>query len=152
MREINTIVVHCSASVEGQDVSAKVIDAWHKQRGFSGIGYHYVIRLDGSLEIGRPEEQQGAHVQNHNAYSLGICMVGGLDKNQKPKDTFTADQYATLKVVLQFLHKKYPNTKIVGHRDLSPDLDGDGIIQKDEWLKDCPCFDVQKFVNENLFC
>ena len=85
MRRIDEIIIHCTATKEGVDVDAKTIDKWHKQRGWKGIGYHYVIKLDGTVEKGRKDEEIGAHCTNHNAHSIGIVYVGGLDSNGKPK-------------------------------------------------------------------
>lgn len=84
MRTINEIIIHCSATREGQDFSVKDIDRWHKQRVFLMVGYHYIIRLDGTIEQGRPLEMIGAHCTGHNAHSIGICYIGGLDSNGNP--------------------------------------------------------------------
>ena len=89
MRYINEIILHCTATKEGIDFNATDIDRWHKERGFKKIGYHYVIRLDGTIEEGRPLEEMGAHATGHNAHSIGIVYVGGLDKKGKSKDTRT---------------------------------------------------------------
>lgn len=143
MRTIKRIVVHCTATKEGNKVTVEDIDRWHKDRGWRGIGYHHVVYLDGSVHEGRPEAQVGAHVAGYNADSIGVVYVGGLDKNGKPKDTRNNGQKVTLRFLLSNLVKKYPEvTEIVGHRDLSPDVDGDGIIEPFEWLKDCPCFNA----------
>lgn len=142
MRKINLIVVHCSATPEGLDIGAKAIDAMHKARGFAMIGYHYVVRIGGQLETGRSLESPGAHVSGHNANSIGICLVGGLDHERKPKDTKTPAQEATLHALIVKLRGIYPDAKICGHRDLSPDLNHDGKVDRHEWIKECPCFDV----------
>ena len=132
MRVITLIVVHCSAVKPDQLSSAAQIDSWHRERGFHlGIGYHYVIRRDGTIEPGRPEWMIGAHCLNHNAHSIGICYEGGLDIRGQPDDTRTAAQKATMRQLLEDLHKRYPRALIVGHRDLSHD-------------RDCPCFDAVK--------
>ena len=132
MRVITLIVIHCSAVKPDQTSSAAQIDTWHRQRGWKlGIGYHYVIRRDGSIEPGRPEWLTGAHCQNHNAHSIGICYEGGLDIRGQPDDTRTAAQKTTMRQLLEDLHKRYPRALIVGHRDLSHD-------------RDCPCFDAVK--------
>lgn len=143
MREINLIAVHCSATPRGRDIGRSEITAMHLARGFNTIGYHFVIRLDGTREIGRPLGQAGAHVAGHNANSIGICLVGGLDAKGKPEDTFTLAQYAELVKLVRELRTKFPHARICGHRDLSPDKDRDGKVEKHEWLKDCPCFDVR---------
>lgn len=147
---IHTAVVHCSATIEGVWVTAADIDKWHRERKppFAMIGYHDVILLDGEIERGRPYERRGAHVAGNNINTVGICMVGGLDKNRKPKDTFSGAQKSTLLAILLRLKELCPNlVNIKGHRDYSPDLNGDGIITPDEWIKDCPCWDVQLWVS-----
>ena len=142
LENIHSIVIHCSATRERQWVDAHDIDTWHKARGWSGIGYHRVIRLDGTVEQGRSFTRRGAHVAGNNTNTLGICLIGGLDVNGKAKDTFTIAQYKAL-------HKEILNimmfcniTTIKGHRDYSPDLNADGIITRNEWIKECPCFEV----------
>ena len=112
--------------------SAAQIDTWHRQRGFHlGIGYHYVVRRNGEIEPGRPEWLTGAHCQNHNAHSIGVCYEGGLDIRGKPADTRTEAQKEALRRLLKALKERYPRALIVGHRNLNP-------------LKACPCFDAVK--------
>lgn len=142
MRKITEIVIHCSATKEGKRVSVKDIDQWHKDRGFRKIGYHFVIYPDGSIHTGRDITEVGAHVQGYNAQSIGICYVGGLDANGKAKDTRTPEQKAAMFYLLQQLHGCFPKARILGHRDLSPDLNGNGIIEPFEYIKECPCFDA----------
>lgn len=150
------IVIHCSATKEGVNIGAKDIDKWHKQRGFRCIGYHYVIRLDGTIETGRPISEVGAHAKGFNSTSIGVCYVGGLDKSGKPKDTRTILQIESMDRLLNRLcdSKDYTIEKIVGHRDLSKDLNGDGVITSNEWMKSCPCFEVkdryESFLSEVL--
>ena len=130
MRTITLIVIHCSAVRPGQQSSAKKINDWHHDRGFqNGIGYHYVVRRDGSIEPGRPLEMIGAHVVGHNRHSIGICYEGGLNSAGEPEDTRTPEQKVTLRKLLEELHRKFPKALIVGHRDLNPG-------------KKCPCYDV----------
>ena len=127
MRVITLVVVHCSAVRPDQLSSAAQIDTWHRQRGFHlGIGYHYVVRRNGEIEPGRPEWLTGAHCQNHNAHSIGVCYEGGLDIRGQPADTRTEAQKASLRQLLEDLHRRYPRALIVGHHDLNP-------------LKACPC-------------
>lgn len=143
LSDIHTIVIHCSATRETDDITSKDIDQMHRDRGWSMIGYHRVIRLDGTIESGRPLERRGAHVRGNNTNTIGICMVGGLDVWGRPKDTFTPQQYHALLYEITQLLNQLPNAKkICGHRDFSPDLNGDGLITPDEWIKQCPCFDV----------
>ena len=133
MRRIDEIIIHCTATIEGKNFKAKDIDKWHKQRGWKGIGYHYVVDLDGTIEKGRPESEIGAHTVGHNRYSIGVVYVGGLDKNGKPKDTRTEEQKEALLEILRQLLSKYPKATIHGHNEFAK--------------KACPCFDVQKEYN-----
>lgn len=147
MRRITHIVIHCSATVEGKNFTAKDIDRWHKRRGWRGIGYHYVMGLDGTIEEGRPQWKIGAHVKGHNRHTIGICYIGGLDKRLAPKDTRTIPQKKAMLALLWELKKTYKNAQIVGHRDFSPDLNGNGIIEPFEFIKACPCFDAKEEYN-----
>ena len=132
MRRITLIVIHCSAVKPDQQSSAAQIDSWHRQRGFHlGIGYHYVIRRDGTLEMGRPEYMVGAHCKNHNQHSIGVCYEGGLDIRGDPADTRTPQQRETLRQLINELRERYPKAIVVGHHNLNP-------------LKACPCFDAVK--------
>lgn len=130
MRRIDEIIIHCTATVEGQDFKAKDIDKWHRQKGWKCIGYHYVVDLDGTIEKGREESAIGAHCKGHNNHSIGIVYVGGLNKNEKPEDTRTQKQKEALWSLLRELLCKYPNASIHGHNEFAK--------------KDCPCFNVQK--------
>lgn len=150
--EIDAIVIHCSATKEGVDFKAADIDKWHRDRGFSQIGYHYLIDLDGTVEKGRPDNMVGAHTnskglsgKSYNYHSLGVCYVGGIDKaTLKPKDTRTPAQKKALVELVYSLMDKYPNIKeVIGHRDASPDKNNDGKITPNEYIKACPCFDVR---------
>jgi len=144
------LVVHCSATTPKMDWGRAEIEKTHRQRGFLTIGYHYVIKRDGTVEKGRPDDTIGAHVEGYNARSLGICMIGGIGTDGKtPEDNFTAAQYRALVHTLKSLRHAYPAAFIRGHRDLSPDLNGDRRITPNEWLKACPCFDVAAFVKAN---
>ena len=132
MRHITLIVIHCSAVKPDQQSSAAQIDSWHRQRGFHlGIGYHYVIRRDGTLEMGRPEYMVGAHCKNHNQHSIGVCYEGGLDIRGNPADTRTEAQKRTMRQLVDELRQRYPKAIVVGHHNLNP-------------LKACPCFDAVK--------
>ena len=149
-QDIDAIVIHCSATREGVDVRASDIDKWHKEKGWSMIGYNYVIDLDGTVEIGRPLSMSGAHCadkgfsgKSYNLHSIGICYIGGLDKNGHSKDTRTDAQKLSMHKLVMELIEKYPITDVLGHRDASPDKNGDGVITKNEWVKTCPCFDVR---------
>lgn len=150
MNKIDSIVIHCSATRAGQDVRAADIDKWHKERGFACIGYNYVIDLDGKVELGRPLTRDGAHCNtagtsgiSYNKHSIGICYVGGLDRSGKPADTRTPEQKLSMHNLVYKLMNKYPIVDVLGHRDASPDKNKDGRITPNEWIKQCPCFDVR---------
>jgi len=129
-RSINEIIVHCTATPDGRPVTIREITQWHKNRGFSTIGYHYVVMLDGTVCNGRNVDTVGAHCTNHNSHSIGVCYVGGLDKVTKlPKDTRTPAQKYALVTLLKKLKALYPKAKIYGHRDFAN--------------KACPCFDAK---------
>ena len=130
MRTINEIIIHCSATKEGNKISAATIDRWHKDRGWRGIGYHYVVRIDGSIEYGRPVQDIGAHVKGKNKHSIGVCYIGGLDADMEPKDTRTREQKESLLYLLKTLKRLHPNATIHGHREFAN--------------KACPCFDANK--------
>ncbi len=139
----DTIIIHCSATREGQHVSAADIRRWHLDRGFWDIGYHFVISLEGTIEAGRDLHTDGAHCMGWNQRSIGICYVGGLDAQGNPRDTRTPRQKESLRALVAALRLVYPSvTQVIGHRDTSPDLDGNGIITPNEYVKACPCFDV----------
>lgn len=131
MRPVEKIIIHCSATPAGRNVTAGDIDRWHRQRGFRSIGYHYVILLDGTISRGRPEAEIGAHCRGQNARSIGICYIGGIDPVTKlPADTRTAAQRRSMLELLRDLRRRYPSATIHGHREFAP--------------KDCPCFNANK--------
>lgn len=143
MKTIDSIIIHCTATPEGKPYTAQDINRMHKQRGFSMIGYNFLVLLDGVIELGRPLNMDGAHCLGYNNHSIGVCYVGGLDKAGKPKDTRTQKQKEALQWLVADLCKKHDIVEVLGHRDTSPDLDGDGIVEPHEWIKSCPCFDVR---------
>ena len=113
MRKIDDIIIHCTATAEGRDVSVADIRRWHKARGFVDVGYHYVVYLDGSVHEGRPLAQVGAHCRGHNAHSVGVCYVGGLAADGRtPKDTRTARQRVALKALVQLLRLNFPGAGV----------------------------------------
>ena len=149
-RKITHLVIHCTADRDGQNKTVADIRASHLERGFTDIGYHYVIYRDGSVHIGRDVDKSGAHVANHNSYTIGIVYVGGLENKPgtpyqelPPKDTRTLAQKASLMSLLMDLRKIYPSAIICGHRDFSPDKNGNGLVEPDEWIKSCPSFDAK---------
>lgn len=142
MRKIKEIIIHCSATREDKEYSIDDIKRAHLARGFADVGYHYVVNRDGSVDIGRTPERIGAHCKGHNSISIGVCYVGGLDAEGKPKDTRTDEQKQALVDLLTRLKSEYPGVTILGHRDTSPDTNNNGKVDKWEWLKTCPCFDA----------
>ena len=138
------IVVHCSATRADRALTTEDLETIHRRRGFRGIGYHYYIRRDGTVVNTRSPELIGAHVKGHNAHSIGLCYEGGLDCDGKPADTRTPEQRSALRLLVCQLLKRFRNSYVCGHRDLSPDLNGNGVVEPEEWVKECPCFEVKK--------
>ena len=128
MRQINKIIIHCSATPEGRKTSAEEIKSRHLERGFSDIGYHYIVHLDGSISYGRNIDKIGAHSKGQNKMSIGVCYIGGLDECLDPKDTRTPQQKESLLILLKTLKKLHSKAVIYGHRDFSE--------------KACPSFDA----------
>lgn len=129
MREINKIILHCSATPEQRHVDVQTIRDWHLKRGWSDIGYHFVVYLDGTVMPGRPVERIGAHVKGMNRNSIGVCYIGGVDYYGKPKDTRTQKQLDSLEQLITDLFHQYPEASLHGHNEFS--------------TKACPSFDVQ---------
>ena len=148
MRDIKRIIIHCSATKEGQDFDVEDIRRWHKAQGWQDCGYHYVITLNGDIQEGRPLEKAGAHTKGYNQDSIGICYIGGCGNDNKPKDTRTEAQKNALYCLVKTLMKKYGVTEVKGHRDYSKDLNGDGKITPNEWIKSCPSFNTQEWLKE----
>lgn len=144
MRTINLIVIHCSGTKESCDFTERDLEASHRHRGFDGVGYHFYIRKNGNISPMRSIEKIGAHAKRYNKTSIGICYEGGLDDNGNPKDTRTPAQKHALNKLIRRLLSYYPQSRVCGHRDLSPDLNANGIIDPSEWIKQCPCYDVSK--------
>ncbi|MDY6148631.1 MAG: N-acetylmuramoyl-L-alanine amidase [Porphyromonas sp.] len=142
--EVKYIVIHCSATRSNMSYSAWQLDRDHRSRGFREAGYHFYIARSGDISPMRSIHQVGAHVAGYNHCSIGVCYEGGLSPAGVPQDTRTAEQKRTLRQLLGTLVELFPKAEIVGHRDLSPDRNGDGKITTDEYLKACPCFDARK--------
>lgn len=134
IRSVRFIVIHCSATKENQDISAEDIRGWHLQRGWVDIGYHKVIRRDGSVEDGRPLNRPGAHARGFNHVSLGICLVGGVESDGVTAESnFTHAQWESLENVVRELLELHPDAEVLGHRDL-PNVS-----------KACPSFDAPEW-------
>ena len=130
MRDITSIIVHCSATKPFMDIGADTIREWHVEgNGWSDIGYHWVIKRNGTIEIGREESVIGAHAKGFNSDSIGICLIGGIDNDDKSDANFTLNQYMSLMSLIDSIKNRHPIDTVIGHRDVSS--------------KDCPCFDVQ---------
>ena len=135
--DVKFIAVHCSATPPSRDIGVKELDRMHRERGFRCIGYHFVVRRDGAVEGGRPLNQPGAHVEDFNHCSIGVCLVGGVDDKLKPEANFTEKQMAALDALLYGLEHDFPNAVVQGHRDF-PNV-----------AKACPSFDVKHWRNTN---
>lgn len=142
-QNITRIFIHCTATRAGQDIDVATVRRWHKAQGWSDIGYHFLIRLDGSIERGRPEHITGSHARGFNTGSVALVYAGGLDAQGAPTDTRTTAQKEAMADLVADLVAAYPNAEVLGHRDISPDRDGDGVVEPHEWLKACPCFDAR---------
>lgn len=171
-RAIGLIVVHCSATPSGEwlgglapwqagyRTAPSIIDAWHATRGFrrasaarsafnwrlASIGYHFVVDIDGKVWTGRHLDEIGAHVAGHNERSVGICLVGGKEREGR----YTAEQWRSLAELVVELRRQVGSVGIVGHRDLSPDANRNGVVEPREWLKTCPGFDVSEWVRAGM--
>lgn len=132
--DVQFIAIHCSATPASMDIGAPEIDRWHRDKGFLKIGYHYVIRRSGTIETGRSLSEVGAHVEDFNSKSIGICMVGGVNKQLKPEDNFTPAQFTSLATLLRKLTPQFPGAVIQGHRDFP------------RVAKACPSFDVRSWL------
>lgn len=182
-RNINLIVIHCSATPSGKPLiqgkpgqpgylnAPQVINAWHAERGFRrqpaavrafstrlpSIGYHYVIDLTGEVWSGRGLNEMGAHAAGFNAHSVGICLVGGAEREA----AYTPAQWDSLAQMVRMLSEQFlvplapalngqNRLGVMGHRDLSPDANGNGTVEPREWLKTCPGFDVSTWLSRGL--
>lgn len=134
MRKISLIIIHCTATPANRNVTAAEIDNWHRKQGFNGIGYHYVVGLDGRIELGREIERPGAHTLHFNQCSVGVAYVGGLDSAGNPADTRTPEQRKALVRLLAHLRRMFPEARILGHNDLA--------------RKACPCFNAAEEYKE----
>ena len=142
MREIKYIAVHCTAS--SQHTTIKELQQEFRRKGWKNPGYHYVVAADGAITQLLDEEKVSNGVKGFNSVSVNVAYIGGIDTNAKPIDNRTDEQKASLRSLLKLLHKKYPTAVIQGHRDFSPDLNHDGRITSNEYIKACPCFDAKK--------
>ena len=143
MKDIK-VCIHCSATPDKSRLTFEQCRKMHKeQNGWSDIGYNLYIERDGSIHQGRQFGKRLAHAQGHNSGFIAICYEGGLDNDLNPKDTRTEAQKQSLIACKLFIEKMYNVTEWMGHRDLSPDKNHDGVITPDEWMKACPSFNVK---------
>lgn len=146
MRNIQYIAVHCTAS--HQSMTIEGLKQEFKRKGWINPGYHYVISPDGKITQLLDEDKVSNGVKGFNSVSINVAYIGGIDRTGKPIDNRTDEQKASLRSLLKMLHKKYPTAVIQGHRDFSPDLNKDGKITPNEWMKACPCFNAKEEYRE----
>lgn len=142
MRNIKYIAVHCTAS--HQSMTIEGLKQEFRRKGWVNPGYHYVVSPDGKISQLLDEEKVSNGVRGYNSETINVAYIGGIDTNGKPIDNRTDAQKASLRSLLKMLHKKYPTAVIQGHRDFSPDLNKDGKITSNEWMKACPCFNAKE--------
>lgn len=143
-REVKLFVVHSAATTPKMDVDAAWIERVHRTKGFFKIGYHFFIKRDGSIEVGRELDEVGAHVKGHNRDSVGICMAGGLSVDGNPENNFEPEQFAALKHILELLHDYYPEAEACGHRDIPGTRTVCPSFNVDKWLSDVGLSHLQR--------
>ena len=141
MRNIKYIAVHCTAGHQTQTIAS--LRGEFRQRGWVNPGYHYVIDVSGKVTQLLPDDKVSNGVRGYNSVTVNVAYMGGIDDRGRPVDNRTEAQKHSLRSLLKLLHGRYPNACIQGHRDFSPDLNRDGRISRDEWIKACPCFDAK---------
>ena len=142
MRTIKYIAVHCTAS--SQTMTIEGLRQEFKRKGWTTVGYHYVVSPDGKITQMLTDDKVSNGVKGFNSVSINVAYIGGIDTTGKPIDNRTDEQKASLCSLLKLLHKKYPTAIVQGHRDFSPDLNKDGKITPNEWVKACPCFNAKE--------
>lgn len=143
MRKVLNLVVHCTATAQSATIAA-IQKHWKTKLGWKSPGYHIIIPPNGSIVRLAEDDAICNGVAGHNSTSLHVSYIGGVDANGKALDNRTAEQSVAIVEVLRAWRKKYPKAKIKGHRDFSPDKDGDGVVEAEEWMKMCPSFDAVK--------
>ena len=150
LQRITHLIIHCAATPNGKVFTAKDIDNMHAKRGFirnanlaknsplKHIGYHFFIRINGAVESARRLDETGAHCLGYNSNSIGICLCG--------TDRFTLAQWQALKNLVELRLEQFPHLVVLGHRDTSPDKNGNGRADPQEWIKICPGFDVKAWL------
>lgn len=140
MRKIERIFVHCTASSQAWGVGE--LSAEFKRKGWKNPRYHYVVTSDGRIHQMLDDSKVSNGVKGYNSTSVNVAYVGGIDAKGKAVDNRTAAQKKALVDLLKILRKRYPKAKILGHRDISPDQNGNGRVDQWERIKECPCFDA----------
>lgn len=141
MRSIKRIFVHCTAGSQRQKIAD--LQAEFKRKGWKHPGYHYVIQADGAITQLVGEQFVSNGVKGYNSTAVNVAYMGGIDAQGKAVDNRTPEQKASLVKLLKELKGRYPKAEILGHRDISPDTNGNGIVDSWERIKECPCFDAK---------
>lgn len=143
MRKIERIFIHCTAGSQKQTLQ-QLEHEFYKVKKWKNPGYHYVVFPDGGIVQMLSENKVSNGVQGYNSTAINVAYVGGIDANGKGVDNRTNDQKRSLRLLVKCLKGKYPQARIMGHRDISPDKNHNGVIEPSEWIKMCPCFDAKK--------
>ena len=133
------LIIHCAATKPSMDIDVDDIDSWHRKRGFFSVGYLFVIKRDGTRQVGRSLDEVGGHAKGFNHKSIGICLVGGVseDDHTKAENNFKKSQWVELELLIDELLRTFPHAKVIGHNQISQ--------------KDCPSFDVQAYLKDKSF-
>lgn len=145
MRTIKHIVVHCTATSQNTKVHSIEL-FWKEKLHWKSPGYHYIIEPNGIVRNLLTEDKISNGVKGHNTHSIHLSYIGGIDSKGKATDNRTLAQRTAMIELIRNLKRKYPDAEVLGHRDLSPDLNDDGIIDPHEWVKECPSFDVKAWL------
>lgn len=140
MRKIERIFVHCTAS--NQNATVNDIKAEFKRKGWKNPGYHYLVDKEGIITHLLDDSKVSNGVKGYNSTSINVAYIGGIDSSGKGVDNRTEQQKKSLRSLLKVLHSRYPDAQIMGHRDISPDTNGNGIVDPWERIKECPCFNA----------
>lgn len=142
MRKIEYIAVHCTAGSQNQTVGDLLSE--FRRKGWKNPGYHYIISPDGKITQLLDDSKVSNGVKGFNGITMNVAYIGGIDANGKATDNRTDAQKKALRQLLGMLKKKYPEAVIQGHRDFSPDVNGNGVVDTWERIKECPCFDAKE--------
>lgn len=140
MRSVKRVFVHCTAGSQRQKIADLLAE--FRRKGWKNPGYHYVVQADGTVTRLLGEDRVSNGVKGYNSTSINVAYMGGIDARGKAVDNRTAEQKESLVKLLKELKGRYPKAEILGHRDISPDRNGNGIVDPWERIKECPCFDA----------